>query len=74
MPCGRFFFNAGNDCSKIVENDNNLVRIFFHDLIKISTSYILKKNALKKSLIIPDWVINYPKNKFPYFSYIDVKS
>lgn len=68
------FLDAGNKCSKLVDDNHNLVRIFFHDLLRITTSYILKKNALENSLLIPDWAINYQLNKFPYFSYIDVKS
>ena len=68
------FIAAGNECSKLVENDNNIVRIFFHDLIKITTSYVLKKNSLNKLSDIPEWVISYKKNKYPYISYNDVKN
>ena len=38
--------DAGKECSKLVDDQNNLVRIFFHDLMRISSSYILKKNLM----------------------------
>jgi hypothetical protein len=64
--------NAGKKCSKLVDDENNLVRIFFHDLMRISTSYILKKNFINCSFRIPEWITKCNKSNFPYISYDDV--
>ena len=64
--------DAGKECSKLVDEENNLVRIFFYDLMGILTTYLLKKNLINSSFRPPEWILEYNKTEFPYISYHDI--
>ncbi len=65
---------AHNECSDIVEQNHNIVSIFFHDLMRITTNYFYKKNALYSIYTPPKNVLEKEVSAFPYISYKDVEN
>ena len=65
---------AHNECNNIVEQNHNIVAIFFHDLMKITTNYFYKKNALHGVYAPFKEVLEKEMLTFPYISYKDVEN
>jgi len=52
----------------------NIFSLFFHDIISITTGFIIKYNEINSRFKPDDVVLNYPVNNFPYISYKDIIS
>jgi len=63
--------NAFKECQLYATNPYlNIISIFFHDLMRILTGYVLKRNEMKSSLLIKSKKLV----QFPYIDYNDVIS
>jgi len=60
-------------CEQYSINYKNLTGIFFHDLMRIMTTFIYKLSETKNELIWPKFK-NKRLNKFPYIDYLDIQN
>ena len=66
--------NCYNECEKSKSTSINLVLVFFHDIMKILTSFFLKKNELDGPLPPKKAIIDHRLYKVPYIDYLDIQT
>lgn len=62
------FHNSKNNASPYL----NLIAVFFHDLMRILTGYVLKKNELEGPYTPSEQLIKSELNEYPYIDYKDI--
>ena len=65
--------NCFKKCEKSKSTSINLVLVFFHDIMKILTSFYLKRNELDGPLPPSKSIIHHRLQRMPYIDYLDVQ-
>lgn len=68
----RFLLKGFNEIEKKLKPQINIISLFFHQLMKILTSYTLKKNEIQSRYKPDNTILEFPVNDFPYISYHDL--
>ena len=68
----RFLLKGFNEIEKRLKPQINIISLFFHQLMKILTSYALKKYEIQSRYKPDNTILEFPVNDFPYISYNDL--
>ena len=60
------------ECEQAVQPRINVFALFFHQLMKILTGYVMKKNELLGPYKPNEKVLGFPVKRYPYISYMDI--